>query len=223
MHTTAIIPARGGSKGLRDKNMKRLKGHTLVAHAVRKCLAVCDEVIVSSDSELILKEAAANGAMPCNRPAILARDTSPSIDVLRYVVAKRGITGRLAFIQCTAPLMTEQDVAACCERTDVDLAIACHPFHNFILTEEGVCVNRCLIPVPRRQDLTPQWVISGSVWACDLEYLDRDWYSGTIGIVPSEHPIRLDIDSVEDLRQAEQLMGDVPAMPMPDLTFEHVR
>ncbi len=202
---TAIIPARGGSKGIPNKNLRRINGQTLLSQAIRKCLRVCDEVIVSSDSDHIMSDAYCHGAIPDRRPAELSTDEASTVDVLRYVATRHRLD-RIALVQCTAPMMTDQDVAACLIRTDVDLAVCCHPFHGYVLDGSGKCVNRQVIPVPRRQDVKPQWLISGSVWAFDASYLEQAWYSGSIGIVPSEHPQQLDIDTIEDLRRAEELI-----------------
>ena len=91
MTTLALVPARGGSKGLPGKNLALVGGRTLVARAVEAALAVAriDEVAVSSDDAAILAEARRAGATPLHRPAALAGDEATTIDLVRAVLAER--------------------------------------------------------------------------------------------------------------------------------------
>src|SRR5438477_10293856 len=85
----AIIPARGGSKGLPGKNLRLLGGTPLIAHtiaAARRASRV-DRVVVSTDDRRIANAARRAGAeLPFLRPAELATDTSPTVDAVRHAV-----------------------------------------------------------------------------------------------------------------------------------------
>jgi CMP-N-acetylneuraminic acid synthetase len=87
--TVALIPARGGSKGVPGKNIRLLAGHPLIAYAIaaaRLCPAI-DRVVVSTDSEEIARVAERYGAeVPFLRPAALAQDSSPDIDFFRHAL-----------------------------------------------------------------------------------------------------------------------------------------
>ncbi len=81
----AIIPARGGSKGLPEKNIKELYGKPLIAWSIEvaKACSVIDKIVVSTDDENIADVAKTYGAeMPFMRPAELANDTASTIDVI---------------------------------------------------------------------------------------------------------------------------------------------
>ncbi len=86
----AIIPARGGSKGIPGKNMRRLAGHPVIAWSIMaaRLSAAIDRVIVTTDNRDIADTALAYGAqVPFLRPPELATDTSPAIDFVRHALA----------------------------------------------------------------------------------------------------------------------------------------
>src|SRR3954451_10687616 len=89
--TLAVVPARGGSKGLPGKNIRPLAGLPLLEHSV-KLAQLCPEIdrtIVSTDSEEIAEIARAVGAeVPFLRPAKLARDETPMLPVLRHALGE---------------------------------------------------------------------------------------------------------------------------------------
>src|SRR6267143_4990010 len=89
--TIAIIPARGGSKGLPGKNVRLLARLPLIAHSIRFA-HLCPEIercIISTDSEEIAKVARdANGEVPFLRPAELAQDSTPMLPVLQHAIAE---------------------------------------------------------------------------------------------------------------------------------------
>lgn len=113
----AIIPARGGSKGLPRKNILPLLGKPLVAWTIGQALAsqYLDKVIVSTDDEEIARIAKDHGAeVPFIRPAELATDTAKTIDVIYHSLAfykERGISfNYLALLEPTSPLRAEGDI-----------------------------------------------------------------------------------------------------------------
>lgn len=201
----AIIPARGGSKGVPRKNLRTIGGSTLLEIAILKCRQVCSQVIVSTEDRAIANEAQRWGARVHDRPEHLATDEASSPDVLRAVRDEFGLTGDIAFVQCTAPAMTTDDLSRCItQRGIADVSVLCHPFHGFVLGGRGAPVNRQLVPVPRRQDLQPQWLIAGSAWCFDASYLDSAFYTGKVRPVPC-YGYHVDIDTEDDLRLARVL------------------
>src|SRR5215469_10374181 len=92
LHSTiAIIPARGGSKGLPGKNLRPLGGLPLIAHSVRFA-QICpgiDRCVVSTDSDEIASAARdVEGDVPFLRPGELSEDSTPMLPVLQYTIAK---------------------------------------------------------------------------------------------------------------------------------------
>ena len=121
MNILAIIPARGGSKGLPKKNIKILNGKPLIAWSIESALEsrYINKVIVSSDNEEIIKVSKKNGAeIPFIRPAILATDTSSTFDVLLHAInfhkTKSILFDYIVILQPTSPFR---------KKGDIDLAI----------------------------------------------------------------------------------------------------
>lgn len=111
---TAIVPARGGSKGLPGKNLLKLGKHTLLERAIliaKQCGQV-DRVVVSTDDEAMHALAAGHGAAaPRLRPAHLASDTATSADVVRDLIDVADVAaGWLLLVQPTSPLRTLGDL-----------------------------------------------------------------------------------------------------------------
>lgn len=111
----AVVPARGGSKGLPGKNIKPLLGKPLIAWSIEAALAssAVDEVIVSSDADEILAVAADCGAGTDKRPAELASDAARTIDVLKELAARRTDIDTFVLLQPTSPLRAPSLIDEC--------------------------------------------------------------------------------------------------------------
>lgn len=212
--TICIIPARGGSKGIPLKNLRVINGKSLLQRAIEKCQAAGFRAVVSSDHEETLRIAKSCGAIPLKRPDYLATDEAGAPATMRHARDELGIRERILQVQCNAPLMTRGDLERCALPGPHDLALCMHRFHGFVMDAGGYCVTHPRLrdvhqvsgQIPRRQDMELQWVISGSVWSYEPEYLDRPFYSGRLQYIESEHPIRLDIDEPQDLEIAKRLV-----------------
>ena len=118
VRTVAIIPARGGSKGVPGKNLRPVGGVPLVVRAVRSCLAAetVDLVYVSTDDLDIATAARKAGADIIWRPATLAGDLASSEAALLHgleELAERGLDPSvLLFVQCTSPFLDPADLDA---------------------------------------------------------------------------------------------------------------
>ena len=113
----AIIPSRGGSKGLPGKNIKELCGKPLIAWSIEQALKskYIDNVFVSTDSEEIAKIAKESGTnVPFLRPAELAADDSPTSDAILHVLEQLGLMGEsydyVALLEPTSPLRKPNDI-----------------------------------------------------------------------------------------------------------------
>ena len=123
MKNIAIIPARSGSKGLKDKNIRLLNGKPLLAYSVEAALESeqFDEVMVSTDSEKyaeIAKEWGAN--VPFLRSAELSSDTATSKDVILDVLKRYAESGQVfdtfSLLQPTSPLRTAENICRVFQR-----------------------------------------------------------------------------------------------------------
>lgn len=117
MKNLAIIPARSGSKGLKDKNIKLLNGKPLLAYSIEvgQKSGVFDEIIVSTDSEKYAKIAKKYGAnVPFLRDENLSNDTASTLDVVRDILQrykKNGVVfDTVTILQPTSPLRVEEDI-----------------------------------------------------------------------------------------------------------------
>ncbi len=125
MTNLAVIPARGGSKGIPRKNAKIIAGKPLVVWSIEACLRAkhVDEVVVSTDDEEIYNIAKDHGATPYMRPAHLGEDNVHSVhvvlDYLSYCEKSGIIVSRVAMILPTAPLKTEEDIDGAFEKLDI--------------------------------------------------------------------------------------------------------
>ena len=117
MRRIAIIPARSGSKGLKDKNIKELNGKPLIAYSIEAALAskMFDKVFVSTDSQKYADIAIQYGAdASFLRSEENSSDTAGSWDVIREVISKLKDMGEeydeVMLLQATSPLRTVEDI-----------------------------------------------------------------------------------------------------------------
>ncbi|MFF1379915.1 cytidylyltransferase domain-containing protein [Streptomyces sp. NPDC058308] len=138
----AVIPARGGSKGVPAKNLAPVGGVPLVTRAIRECLAarLVTDVVVSTDDHVIAEAARAAGAEVVLRPAAIAGDTATSeAAVLHAMDAHETLHGAavdvVLLVQCTSPFLTREDVdkvASAVAEHGADTAVTVAPFHGFV-------------------------------------------------------------------------------------------
>ncbi|MFS8200887.1 cytidylyltransferase domain-containing protein [Streptomyces sp. CWNU-52B] len=138
----AVIPARGGSKGVPAKNLLPVGGVPLVARAVRECRAarLVTDVVVSTDDQAIATAAREAGAEVVLRPAAIAGDTATSeAAVLHAMDAHEALHGSavdaVLLVQCTSPFIVREDidgVAGAVVENGADTALTVAAFHGFI-------------------------------------------------------------------------------------------
>ncbi|MDQ0774939.1 YrbI family 3-deoxy-D-manno-octulosonate 8-phosphate phosphatase [Streptomyces aurantiacus] len=138
----AVIPARGGSKGVPAKNLLPVGGVPLVARAVRECRAarLVTDVVVSTDDQAIATAAREAGAEVVLRPAAIAGDTATSeAAVLHAMDAHEALHGSavdaVLLVQCTSPFIVREDidgVAGAVVENGADTALTVASFHGFI-------------------------------------------------------------------------------------------
>ncbi|WP_420035262.1 cytidylyltransferase domain-containing protein [Streptomyces sp. cg28] len=138
----AVIPARGGSKGVPAKNLAPVGGVPLVARAVRECLATrhVTDVVVSTDDAAIAAAAREAGAEVVTRPTAIAGDKATSeAAVLHAMDAHEALQGAavdvVLLVQCTSPFIVREDidgVVAAIIEGGADSALTVAPFHGFV-------------------------------------------------------------------------------------------
>jgi len=214
----AVIPARGGSKGIPRKNIRMVAGEPLLAWVVREALAseLLTRVVVTTDDDEIEAVARAYGAEVVRRPPEISGDTATSesallhaLDALREAEAYE--PDLLVFLQCTSPLTLAEDIDGTIRAlidTGADTSLAVSDFHYFLWRgphDDATGINHDKLVRPRRQDREPQFLEAGAVVVARtpgfLEAKHRFYGRSAIYEIPLERC--LEIDEPSDLLLAE--------------------
>ncbi len=220
----AVIPARGGSKGVPRKNLRRVAGVPLVARAIvaAQGAASVDRVVVSTDDDEIAAVAHEWGAHVIDRPAELAGDTTSSEAVLLHALddlADAGVeVATLVFLQATSPFIDPRDLdlavelLAANEHDCVFSAIETYGFLWASAAGEASGVNHDPSMRPRRQDRDPHYLETGAFYVMDAAGFAaaRHRFFGRIGIVEVAERTAIEIDSEEQLEMAQAIAPLVP-------------
>ena len=171
----ALIPARGGSKGILQKNLQMVGGVPLVSRCV---LAALDSqriarVVVSTDDAGIEAAAVAAGAQVVRRPADISGDLASSESALLHALTdleRRGsLESTLVFLQCTSPFTSGHQidkVLAALDQPELNSSFAVRPWHGFLWRADGEGINHDpSLPRQRRQDLQPAYLETGAIYA----------------------------------------------------------
>lgn len=223
----ALIPARGGSKGIPRKNLQELGGQPLIAWTIKTALASrsVDRVVVSTEDHEIANCAREWGAeVPFIRPASLADDTAQSIPVLIHALEWMSAAGDtfdyVCLIQPTSPFVSPEDIDAAYatavqEKADSVLSVTAshtHPYFAKRVLDDGKLVDFGTWETTsrRRQDLPPAFALNGAIYLVRTEILlatklfDTDHTYALV--MPQERS--MDIDSPWDLHLARLVVND---------------
>lgn len=220
----AVIPARGGSKGVPRKNIRMVAGKPLIAWTIaeaRKSQYI-DRLIVSSEDEEILEVAKSWGCeAPFVRPEPLARDDTPGIDpVLHAIEAIGSAYDYVVLLQPTSPLRTVEDIDGSIEYCIKQGSFSCvtvtvpeqSPYWMYSLNSGGQLqpLLKAERKYNRRQDLPAVYILNGAVYVAECKWLraSRSFLAPeTVGyIMPQVRS--LDIDTDLDLLLAEQALSN---------------
>ncbi|WP_051951343.1 acylneuraminate cytidylyltransferase [Actinacidiphila yeochonensis] len=217
----AVIPARGGSKGVPGKNLATVGGVPLVSRAVRACAGArrVSRVLVSTDDPAIAEVARTAGADVVLRPADIAGDTASSeAAVLHAMDAHEAAGGALdvvLLVQCTSPFITSEDidgVVAAVVDGGADTAHTVAAFHGFVWREDaadggGNGVNHDKAGRPRRQDRPQDLLETGAAYAMRAAGFRAAGHRffGRTALVHTDPARVLEIDEPADLARARAL------------------
>ncbi|MFD2411806.1 acylneuraminate cytidylyltransferase family protein [Paenibacillus rhizoplanae] len=180
----AIIPARGGSKGIPRKNIKQLAGKPLIAWTIEeaKKSRYIDRLILSSEDSEIIEIAGAYGCeAPFVRPKELSEDITPGIAPVLHAITQLPDFDYVVLLQPTSPLRLIDDIDGCIEHMVNIGAPACvsvtkpdkSPYWMYTLKEN--CEMKQLIEqsesITRRQELPEVYALNGAVYVADVEWL----------------------------------------------------
>lgn len=221
----ALIPARGGSKGIKNKNIIDLCGKPLISYTIEaaKRSGYIDEIIVSTDNQEIAEVARSYDAeVPFIRPASLAEDTSKTIEVVMHAInfleQEDRLFDTLILLQPTEPLRTSDDIDGaikkyflCGERGLVSVS---EVDDNPILIR-SIDTNDLLIPLintgstRRRQDMPVYYRVNGCIYINKVSEINESLSfndNKLAYIMQREHSI--DIDELKDLYLAKYYLEE---------------
>jgi N-acylneuraminate cytidylyltransferase len=224
MKILGLIPARGGSKGVPNKNIKLLAGKPLIAYTIteaRRSKSIAD-IVVSTDSGEIQSIAIQyNAEVPFLRPAKLATDTAKSIDVVTHALHTLKEHDRhydaVILLQPTNPFRTA---------AFIDLAIGTYVENNYDSLISVLPVPHEYNPhwvfeptpsgtlriatgeqeiISRRQELPPAFFRDGSIYITSVEVLlsKHSFYGDKLGYVVADPTRHVNIDTMADWELAE--------------------
>jgi len=217
MKVIAIIPARGGSKGIELKNLQVVAGDTLLGHAIRQAKAVSDisDIYVSSEDIRILTMAEHAGALGVERPIEIAGDYSPSEDALKHVLSLLNVSPDIVvMLQPTSPIRRPAYIKKAIQmvRDGYDAVLSVVPQHQFIWQDNGqgaYPINYNPIGFRPMRQSVKHFVENGAIYAFKPWVLNQynSRLGGKIGLVEMPAWARIEIDTPDDMDLAEWVMG----------------
>jgi N-acylneuraminate cytidylyltransferase len=217
--TIAIIPARAGSVGIKDKNIRPFCGVPLLVRAIHaaKQSATVDRVIVTTDSDRYADLCREAGAEVMMRPAELATGTASSESALLHVLETLRAAGQtlpdwMVFQQCTSPFTRPEDIDSLLrhvQEANADSGFTAVRSHRFLwrVQQDGAAegINHDKSVRPRRQDREPEFMENGAVYVMKTDGFLRHkhrFFGRTVLLEVPEYQ-GIEIDSEDDWLIAE--------------------
>ena len=221
----ALICARGGSKGIKNKNLLLINNKSLIARSVliaKKCKYI-KKVFVSTDSKKIAQEATRHGAeVPFLRPKNLSKDNTPEIQVWKHAInylekVKNLKIDFIVNIPTTAPLRTLNDINYCIKKAiknNFDMIFTVteayrNPFFNLVKIKKNrvITVFQNSKTIFRRQDAPKFYDLNTICYVIKVKFIknSKTIFSGRSGIVQIPKERSIDIDDKIDYKIAKLL------------------
>ncbi len=228
MTLLAIVPARGGSRGVPGKNIAPVAGKPLIAWTLEAAhgASCLDRVIVSSDNQEIIEISASYGVeAPFVRPEELAGDDTPGIMPVLHAIKWLGENENyhpdfVVLLQPTSPLRTSEDIDSAFKlaiEKNAESVVSVvpthhHPYWTKKVTPDGQMED--FIPQAQapqvRQELTDAYALNGAVYIARSKFVlkEKGWYADNTYayIMPPERS--LDVDTSWDLYLADLLLKE---------------
>jgi CMP-N,N'-diacetyllegionaminic acid synthase len=227
MRVLAIIPARGGSKGVPGKNIKLLSGKPLIEYTTQVALQskLLTKVLVSSDDDKIIEVAKNTGVeVPFKRPSNLSEDATPTLPVIKHALAYYKNIGEefdaICLLQVTSPFRTVDFLDNALQKfinEGADSLVSVqkvpheyNPHWTFELNEEGnlkIATGEEKI-ISRRQELPIAYHRDGSIYITKTNVIEKQnsLYGKLIAYIESDKDLYVNIDTMEDWGKAELLL-----------------
>lgn len=216
MKIICIIPARGGSSRIINKNLVYLGGYPLIAWTIRDALEskLIDRVIVSTDDERIADISKKYGAEVIMRPGYLSTDTSQVEEAILYTLNSiEEKPDYIVFLQCTTPFRNEGDIdngiIKIIQDDSDSLFFACN-LNKFIWSRDNTCLSYDYRYRPRTQDKKWEIIELGNYISRPSVYFDhKNRLGGKISHILVNDISSIDIDTEFDLNLARGLVKEL--------------
>ena len=219
----AVIPARSGSKGLKDKNIKDLCGKPLIAYTIdaAKNSDIFDKIIVSTDSQKYADISKQFGAeVPFLRSEENSNDKAGSWDVVKEVLSKLDEKYDIVILlQPTSPLRTSQHIKDAIKlffEKDADTVCSVcetpHPMFWCNTLNKNLSMKNFIKKEyqKRRQELPKSYTLNGAIYICKTKYIDNlDFYSNKSFAYVMNKNSSIDIDENLDFQLCELIIKNV--------------
>lgn len=217
MSTICIIPARGGSKGIPQKNIKSFCGKPLIYWSIKQAMSLkYIDVYVSTEDNKIAEIGTQCGATIINRPQELAEDNTPLEPVLLHAINKIKNVENIILLQPTSPLRTSADILEALEKfkkESLDSLFSACILEDICLwkkNNEGF-LNSFTYDYNnrgRRQDRDPYYLENGSIYIFKSMNIHRgNRLYGNIGIFEMPYWKSFELDNKEDWEMCELFMS----------------
>ncbi|PSM51558.1 CMP-N-acetylneuraminic acid synthetase [Campylobacter blaseri] len=220
MNILSIIPARGGSKGFKGKNIFPLYNKPLIAWSIEASLKskYITKTIVSSDDDEILEISKNYGSQIIKRPDELALDYTPSEPVITHALKTLNENfDFIVFLQPTSPLRNSSDIDSAIKmyldkksKSLISVKEVDNKFlKSFLLNDNKLePINNPKFPFTRRQDLPKLYMPNGAIYIVDYRYFlenEQLFSDDCVAFVMSDEK-SIDIDSYEDIIKCEKVL-----------------
>lgn len=217
----AIIPARGGSKGVPRKNIKLLAGKPLIAYTIEAAMKskYISRVLVSTEDEEIAEISEKNQAEVIRRPRELSQDDTPTepviIHALEFLFKKESFKPEISvLLQPTSPLRRTEHIDEALKTflvEDYDSLLSVYPTHIFLWKTDrngARSINYDFKRRPRRQEMVPIYAENGAIYItkCEVFLREQNRLGGRVGLYVMAHEYSIEIDSDFDFWLCEQII-----------------
>lgn len=226
MKILAVIPARGGSKGVPGKNKKLLHGKPLIQYSIDVALQskyITEVVVTTDDEEIIVISKSLGANVPFVRPKHLAEDTTPTLPVIQHVISYFETEGKqfdaICLLQPTSPFRPKGFLDKALEtfmekQTDSLISVLevpheYNPHWTFEPNKNGtldIATGEKNI-IPRRQELPKAYHRDGSIYITKTKIIQEEnsLYGNSLAYIVSDEKYYVNIDTQEDWQKAEEL------------------
>lgn len=216
----ALIPARGGSKGIPQKNIHLLNNKPLIEYSIEAaCIStVIDRVVVSSDDQAILNVGQNSGAEVLHRPQTLALDHTPTAFAIEHAISELALSrdSYIILLQPTSPLRSADDIDqafASLGRNDALVSVSIpthHPMKSYTVDDAGFLKGMWSDEAPYmpRQELPVAYMPNGAIYIFKVSQFLAERGIPTRNAIPfvMSATKSIDIDTIEDIYKVEAII-----------------